>query len=136
MFCILIAVFAFVLKLVFTVAALLGILLCILAAFFVFRKLFGKKTQAANSDGLRQAALWSNEGEVQLFKEEPKVHQLVDKSSANLPAANVLTVSANAEVSVLEESDIALRIKIKTGDHKGRVGWVDKSYVIGYSPKD
>lgn len=131
-FCVLIAVFAFALKLVFLVASLLGILLCGIAAFFIFRTLFfPAKVQEASP---RDTKLWSQEGVVPLFREEPKVHQLVDRSMTNLPN-NVIRIPGEAEVSVLAESDIALRIKVKSGEHKGRIGWVDKSYVTGYSQK-
>lgn len=134
-FCVLIAVFAFALKLVFLVASLLGILLCGLAAFFIFRKLFFASNTETATERPREAKLSSQEGEVvPLFREEPKVHQLVDKSMTSLPK-NVIKIPGEAEVSVLEESDIALRIKVRTGEHKGRIGWVDKSYVTGYSQK-
>lgn len=131
-FCVLIAVFAFALKLVFLVVSLVGIVLCGLAVFFIFRKLFFPATQTTESP--RETKLRSEEGIVPLFREEPKVHQLVDKSMASLPN-NVIKIPGEEEVSVLEESDIALRIKVQSGEHKGRIGWVDKSYVIGYSQK-
>lgn len=131
-FCVLIAVFAFALKLVFLLASLVGIVLCGLAAFFLFRKLFFPTPEA--TERLRDTKIRSEEGIVPLFREEPKVHQLVDKSMSSLPE-NVIKIPGEEEVSVLEESDIALRIKVRSGEHKGRIGWVDKSYVIGYSQK-
>ncbi|MDZ4833905.1 MAG: hypothetical protein SGJ27_09015 [Candidatus Melainabacteria bacterium] len=131
-FCVLIAIFAFVLKLVFLVASLLGIALCMIAAYFIFRKLFFPS--ALEADTPRESKLRCEEGVVPMFREEPKVRQLVDKSMASLPK-DVIKIDGEADVSVLEESDIALRIKVKSGDHKGRIGWVDKSYVTGYSQK-
>ncbi len=131
-FCVLIAVFAFALKLVFLLASLIGIILCGLAAFLLFRKLFFPAAQA--TDNLRETKIRSEEGIIPLFREEPKVHQLVDKSMSSLPN-NVIKIPGEEEVVVLEESDIALRIKVQSGEHKGRIGWVDKSYVIGYSQK-
>jgi len=133
-FCVLIAILAFALKVVFMLAAIIGIVLCVGASFLVFRHLFFPATRAKTESGLRETKLWSQAGEVQLFKEEPKVHQLVDKSSASLPA-KIVTVPSDAEVTVLQESDIAIRIKIKSGEHKGRIGWVDKANVTGYSEK-
>jgi len=120
-------------KLMFTVAAILGIVLCGLAAVYIFRKLFfgGQKEETGAQ---RETKLWSQEGTIQLFKDEPKVHQLVDKSASGLPA-KITTVPSDSEVTVIEESDIALRIKIKSGEHKGSIGWVDKAYVMGYSQK-
>ena len=131
-FCVLIAVFAVALKLVFLLASLIGIILCGLAAFLLFRKLFFPAAQA--TDNLRETKIRSEEGIIPLFREEPKVHQLVDKSMSSLPN-NVIKIPGEEEVVVLEESDIALRIKVQSGEHKGRIGWVDKSYVIGYSQK-
>jgi hypothetical protein len=133
-FCLLVALLAFALKLVFLVASLVGIVLCGIAAFFIFRKLFFNSKTEKEDMPIRETKLWSQEGSVQIYKQEPKVHQLVDKSSAAAPA-KMLTVPADAEVSVLQESDIAIRIKIKTGAHKGHIGWVDKANVIGYSQK-
>lgn len=133
-FCALIAILAFALKLMFMVAAIIGIVLCVGAAFIVFRHLFFPSSKDNTEAALRETKLWSQAGDVQLFKDEPKVHQLVDKSHANLPA-KILTVPSNAEVAVIQESDIAIRIKIKSGEHKGRIGWVDKANVIGYSQK-
>ncbi|MBX3151839.1 hypothetical protein KF728_16905 [Candidatus Obscuribacterales bacterium] len=133
-FCVLIAVLAFALKVVFMLAAIIGIVLCVGASFLVFRHLFFPGSKEKKESGLRETRLWSQAGEVQLFKEEPKVHQLVDKSSANLPA-RLVTVPSDQEVTVLQESDIAIRIKIKSGEYKGRIGWVDKANVTGYSEK-
>lgn len=132
-FCVLIAVLAFALKLAFMLAALVGILLCGIGAFFIFKKLFMQnKTEVVAIPS--ETKLWSPEGTVHVFKEEPKVHQLVDKSLAN-QHSKTLIVTSDAQVTVLEESDIALRIKLTSGAHKGQTGWVDKAHVSGYSSK-
>lgn len=132
-FCILIAVLAFALKLAFMLAALVGILLCGIGAFFIFKTLFMQnKKDVASAPS--QTKLWSPEGTVLVFKDEPKVHQLVDKSLAN-QQSKTLIVTSDAKVTVLEESDIALRIKVTSGAHKGQTGWVDKAHVSGYSNK-
>jgi hypothetical protein len=131
-FCVLIAVFAFMLKLVFLVASLVGIAICGLAAFLIFRKLFFTASDSAAAE--RETTIRSLDGTVPLFNEMPNVHQLVDKSMSNLPR-NVIEIPGEQEVLVLEERDIALRIKIQTGEHKGRVGWVDRSHVINHSQK-
>lgn len=134
-FCVLIAVFAFAMKLIFLLVSLLGIILCALAVFFIFQKLFSPAKEEVESVRQREGKLSSQEGLVPLFREEPGVHQLVDKSKENLPK-NVINIPADAEVSVLQESDIALRIKVTSGEHRGRIGWVDKSHVTGYSKMD
>lgn len=129
-FCVLIAIFAFMLKLAFLVASLVGIAICGLAAFLIFRKLFFPA--ADKTTAVRETKIRSLNGTVPLFNEMPNVHQLVDKSMSNLPR-NVIEIHGEQEALVLEECDIAFRIKVKTGEYKGRVGWVDRSHVINHS---
>ncbi len=132
-FCVLIGIFAFVLKLAFLAISLIGILLCAGVVYLVAKKMFfSKRKEVEVTSDTLDTKLWSPGGQIQLFPEEPQLTHLIERSNNQLPA-KVVSVSAETKVSVLEESDIALRIKIKTGDHKGKVGWVDKASVVGYS---
>ncbi|MBX9668554.1 MAG: hypothetical protein K2X93_13095 [Candidatus Obscuribacterales bacterium] len=131
-FCVLIAIFAFVLKLAFLAISLIGVLLCLGVVYLVTKKLFfSKQREEDTSASTRDIKLWSPEGTIPLFQEEPQLTHLIERNSAQLPAKAV-SVTAETEVSVLDESDIALRIKIRSGAHKGKVGWVDKASVVGY----
>lgn len=131
-FFLLIALFAFALKVFFAVVGLLAFAAVAYLCFRIFKKLFfgGKTGEPEVTTG--SAMLKSSSGTVQLFRQQPGLHELINKEKAELPAPVQDLIPAESEVAVLEEGELTFKIKIKTGTHKGKVGWVDKANLSNY----
>lgn len=131
------ALLAFAIHLLQAVFFIVATLACILFAVFVYKRVFrkGSGSEIEEPSG-GTASLTSKDGNVRLFNKEPGVSDLVYQASdsesdkAQLPSTHLMIeVPSEIEVEILEESDLALKIKIKDGAQKGKVGWVDKSHV-------
>lgn len=131
------ALLAFAIHLIQAVFFIVATVACILFAVFVYKKVFRKGAGFETEEQLTgTACLTSKDGSVRLFEKEPAVSDLVFQASGSetgspqLPSTNLLIeVPAKIDVKVLEESDLALKVKIIEGAQKGKVGWVDKSHV-------
>ena len=134
-FFVVIAILAFAMRMVIIFAAFGAVLVGAAVTFIVFRKLFSRKpsSEQGTTDGV--VTLKSTSGSVQLFAKEPALHELVHKDNADLPATLQTVVSSGTTVEVLEESELSFKIKIKTGEQKGKVGWVDRGSVSGYTAR-
>lgn len=130
------AFLAFAIHLLQAVFFIVATVACILFAVFVYKKMFHKSSDTEIEESSGTASLTSKDGNVRLFNKEPAVSDLVYQASdsetagSQLPSTNLMIeVPSEIEVKILEESDLTLKIKIKEGAQKGKVGWVDKSHV-------
>ncbi|MBZ0188590.1 MAG: hypothetical protein K8F91_20260, partial [Candidatus Obscuribacterales bacterium] len=122
-----------ILKFVFVIGFLIALAVTGLIAFSFFRSLLtGGKGDKSRESALTHK-LHCQEGPVRLYADEPSVNALIDRSKNDSCDRVIQMVDSNTDVSIVEESEIAVKIKVKAGPHKGLVGWTDKANVLSTS---
>lgn len=125
-------ILGFLFKLVWIVAFLVAMGVCFLVALGLFKRIILPTEAGAGKPKEMETKLWCEDGLVSLFDSEPDATKLIEGKMSSASDNLVIQVPSETTIKILAESELALKVKLTSGDRKGAVGWVDKSDVAGY----
>ena len=107
----------------------LTILLIVGAVCWLLLKFLIPANKLAEPEKSAGPQLYNHSGNVVLFEEKPNLLQI---TKADETTGGTINLPNGEKISIVEEDENVLKVKVNSGAHKGNVAWVSKSDVTGY----
>lgn len=118
-FSVIAVLFFYLLGVVNIIFQVVGVILVIVATIYVCMWLFGPKKK-----GGVKASLKSQTGTVAFFEDQPTA---VELTLVETSLSKSIKISADSDVEILDQDRDTVKVKIRSGENKGKVGWVSAS---------